>query len=404
MSIISVKMEELLHKSIILSNQVQMDYQRGLHDQVHWKSRMIGIMGARGTGKTTLLLQHLRSLPSEEKALYISMDDLYFTTHTLVETAEAFMTKGGTLLLLDEVHKYPTWSREIKNIYDTYPTLKIVFTGSSIINIYRQEADLSRRVVFYTLSGLSFREYLFFETGKNFPVYDWKTLLTDHVSIAMNLVKEIKPLVYFEEYLKRGYYPFYKEDPEVYTIKLEQVVRLVVEDELRFIEGFDYHNIRKMYQLLGLLATSVPFKPNISELSNKTGVNRNTLVQYLYYLEKAKLLATLTASGKSTAKLQKPDKIYLDNPNLHYVLGSENQNKGSLREAFFLNQLRNAHHEVELPAKGDFIVDQQYTVEVGGKNKTHKQLQGIADSYLVLDDTEIGVNNKIPLWLIGFLY
>jgi len=397
-------MDELLHKSTLLLQHVRMDYVRGLHAQVHWQSRVIGIMGARGTGKTTLLLQHLHGISSKEKALYVSMDDLYFTTHTLVETAALFMSKGGTVLLIDEIHKYPTWSKEIKNIYDTYPLLKIIFTGSSIINIYRQEADLSRRVVFYTLSGLSFREYLFFETGKQLPVYDWKALMSDHVSIALEIVKELKPLMYFEKYLQHGYYPFYKEALEVYAIKLQQVVRLVVEDELRFVDGFDYHNIRKIYQLLGLLATSVPFKPNISELSNKTGVNRNTLVQYLYYLEKAKLLATLSASGKSTAKLQKPDKIYLENPNLHFVLGSGNHDKGSMREAFFLNQLRNAQHVVDLPSKGDFIIDHLYTVEVGGKNKTSKQIQGISNAFSVVDDIEIGVNNKIPLWLIGFLY
>lgn len=398
-------MDKVFIKSRLLVNEVSTAHLRGLHSQIDWQDRLICILGARGTGKTTLLLQYLKlsHLPLNE-AVYISMDDVHFTKNTLLDFAEDFRQQGGQVLLLDEVHKYDGWSREIKNIYDTYRDLKIVFTGSSIIDIHKQEADLSRRALQYELAGLSFREYLIFKKIGHFEPLLLNDLLKNHEELATSYTQNFKPLVHFTEYLNAGYYPFFIENPKTYLIRVEQVIRFVLENELRFLDGFDLQNVRKIYQLLTILASNVPFKPNISKLSEKIGVSRNTLVQYIYYLEKAKLINTLSVQGKSTSILQKPDKIFLENPNFHQVLAPEKTDKGSLREAFFLNQLKNAGHSISLPAKGDFLVNENLTFEIGGKGKTQKQIQGLTNAYIAADDMEIGIFNKIPLWLFGMLY
>lgn len=397
------KMEQLFQKSRLRLNAVQTKYVRNRHDQIDWSDRLIGILGPRGTGKTTLLLQHLKRNESDT-AIYVSLDDVYFTNHSLVDLVETFRLQGGRKLYLDEIHKYPAWSREVKNIYDTWHDVSIVFTGSSIINIYQQEGDLSRRAVFYELPGLSFREFLAFEEIYELPKTSLTDLLKNHSNMAAEYSRQFAPVKYWEQYIQHGYYPFYKENLNTYPIRLEQVIRLVLEDELRFVEGFDLNNVRKIYQLLSILATNVPFKPNISKLSEKIGINRATLVQYIHYLEKARLINTLSAVGKSISTLQKPDKIYLDNPNLHQVLAPSKTDKGSLRESFFLNQLRNANHNVELPKQGDFIVDETYTFEVGGKSKSFTQLKGLKNAYVAADDMEIGAFYKIPLWMFGLLY
>jgi predicted AAA+ superfamily ATPase len=398
-------MEKLRLKSAFLADQINTTQVRQLYQEIDWSDRLIGVLGARGTGKTTLILQRLKLVYSADPmALYISMDDIYFANHRLVDFADTFRSMGGKILFIDEVHKYQGWAREIKNIYDTYNDLSIVFTGSSVIDIYIQEADLSRRAVFYELSGLSFREYLQFEGIYLTETLCLKDILERHSQIALKIAKDIRPLQHFENYLQHGYYPFYKENIRTYTMRLEQVIRLIVETELHFVDGFDIQNTTKVIQLLAILAENVPFKPNITKLSEKIGISRQTVVQYLHYLEKARLINTLHATGASTSTLQKPDKIFLENPNLHFVLTTGECNRGSLRESFLLNQLKNAKHDVSLPEKGDFLIDRNITLEVGGKSKGKKQLSGVDQAYIVADAIEIGIDQKIPLWLFGMLY
>jgi len=400
-------MEKLFAKSAFLVEDITTEHVRGLYGQIDWKDRLIGILGARGTGKTTLLLQRLKMDydGSYEKAIYISMDDIYFSTHTLVDFAEMFRQKGGEILFIDEVHKYLHWSREIKNIYDTYKDLQLIFTGSSIIDIHKQEADLSRRAIFYELQGLSFREYLqFVGVTEKLPTYSLNELLDNHMKIALHVTKLFRPLQYFGAYLGAGYYPFFLENTNTYLIRLEQVARLIVETELRYVDGFDVGNTSKIMSLLAILAEQVPFKPNISKLSEKIGLSRNTLLQYLHYLSKAKLISLLEMLGHSVSILQKPEKIYLENPNLHYALANGQPNIGAQRESFFLNQLRNAGYLVSLAPKSDFFVEGEYTFEIGGKGKKATQIKDMDKGFVVADDIELGAQNKIPLWLFGFLY
>ncbi len=398
-------MENLQLKSNLLVQQQKIDIVRPLSNTIDWSDRLISILGARGTGKTTLMLQHLKgNYGFGKEAIYITMDDIYFTANLLSDFAQEFRQNGGKILFIDEVHKYPGWAKEIKNIYDFYKDLKIVFTGSSIIDISRQNIDLSRRAVQYELTGLSYREFLRFKGIANLDVISLTDLLKNHLQIGHNLISQFKPLQYFNEYLKYGYYPFFTENINTYHLRLEKVVRLIIEEDLQFIAGFNPHHSRKIYQLLYILSTNVPFKPNISNLSEKTGINRNMIVEYLYYLNNAKLINSLSAAGKSISILQKPDKIFLENTNLSFALSPNNTERGSLREAFFMNQLKNASHEINLPLKGDFFIDNQFTFEIGGKNKSIKQLANIENSFVAMDDMEAGIGNKIPLWMFGLLY
>lgn len=397
-------MENLKIKSNLIVQQQTLDIIRPLAKKIDWNDRLIGILGARGTGKTTLILQQLKSKYGlSNKALYITMDDIYFTANSLANFAVEFRQSGGKILFIDEVHKYPNWAAEIKNIYDFYKDLKIVFTGSSIIDISRQNVDLSRRAVQYELTGLSYREFLNFKGIINFDVLSLTDILNNHVEIANSIIGNFKPLQYLNDYFIHGYYPFFIENTATYHIRLEKVVRLIIEQDLQFIAGFNPHHSRKIYQLLYILSTNVPFKPNITNLSEKTGINRNMIVEYLHYLDSARLINSLTAAGKSISILQKPDKIFLENTNLLFAISPQNTDKGSLREAFFMNQLKNAGYEINAPLKGDFYVDNKYTFEIGGKNKSTKQLNDIADAFYAIDDIEAGIGNKIPLWLFGLL-
>lgn len=397
-------MEALAHKSKLVIDSISLDLIRSFYDTIDWSSRLIGIVGARGTGKTTLLLQRLKKeFAFSDQAIYLTLDDIYFTNNTLVDTIEHFRQKGGKYIFLDEVHKYPNWAREIKNIYDYFKDLTIVFTGSSIIDLLKQDVDLSRRAVMYELPGLSYREFLHFSGIASLPTYTLQEILANHVQICASINSQIKPLKHFDDYLKFGYYPFYSESKSTYHLRLEQVVKMIIEVELQFIDGFDIQKSRKIYQLLYILASNVPFKPNISKLSEKIGIHRNTLVNYIHYLEKARLINSLSSHGKSISNLQKPEKIFLENPNLCYVLASEGINKGTLRETFLLNQLK-FKHQVSLPLKGDFLVDEIITIEVGGKSKNNKQIETVDNAYIAADNLEIGSYNKIPLWLFGFMY
>lgn len=394
-------MESLRIKSTFQISDLSLAIIRPIEEKIDWRDRLIGILGARGTGKTTLLLQKMkREYGLSNKAIFLSLDDIIFSSTLLVDVVSYYAARGTEAFYIDEVHKYPDWAREIKNIYDQYKKIKIVFTGSCITNIIRQNADLSRRAVQYEMPGLSFREYLEFAGIARITPLTLEEIKKDHQSIATELVRKIKPLVHFQDYLQYGYYPFFQENKDTYPIRLEQIVKMTIESDLRFMEGYDPSKSRKITQLFYILATNVPFKPNITKLSEKTGINRNTLVQYLHYLEMARLINFLSAKGPGISNLQKPDKIYLENTNLHFALSRSNADKGSIREAFFLNQLKNAGYSVSLPLKNDFLINNSDIFEIGGKNKKAVE-EGI---WIVQDDIEIGAMNKIPLWIFGMLY
>jgi len=342
-------------------------------------------------------------LPSDTSALYVSLDNIWFSEHRLIELIDSFVKRGGKYLFVDEVHKYPNWSQELKNAYDDYPELKIVFTGSSLLEILNARADLSRRAVVYQMQGLSFREYLNMKLSENFSSYSLQNILENHRDISSDILKKVKPLQYFHYYLETGYYPFSFEMKDLYYTQLEEIVALILELELPALRGVEMSHTIKLKQLLLAIAESAPFTPNIQKLSEQIGINRATLVSYLHYLQETDLTKHLYRDSSGMSKLQKPDKIFLENTNLAYVLAAHRADIGNLRESFFLNQL-SYRHKVEYPEKGDFWVDKKYTFEIGGKNKNNRQIYSIPEAYIAADDIEYGVDNKIPLWMFGFLY
>jgi len=394
----------LLEQSERLVAGVSLDFKRYLFDFIKWENRLIGIKGARGTGKTTLLLQFIKeqNLPTE-KAAYFSLDDLYFTNHSLKETVNHFYKNGGIILVLDEVHKYKNWSREIKNCYDFYPDLKIIFTGSSIIDIAKQEGDLSRRALLYELVGLSFREYLTMLHIIDLPVLSLNDLLFNNTATKKMIPNDFRPLNHFGNYLNYGYYPFGLADKTSAYQRINQLIRTIVEIDMAELRDFDIRNAKKILQLIYVIAQQVPFKPNISNLSIKTGIHRNSLNNYLHYLEQAKIISLLFPTGNSIATLQKPEKIVLNNTTLLNALAEEKSLVGTIRETFFVSQLQ-TFHKVQLSKQADFIIDGKYTFEVGGKNKGQKQIDGIENAWIVKDNIELPMLNTIPLWMIGLLY
>lgn len=397
-------MEHLLSKSAALAAETPMDFSRYLLEEINWNNRLIGIKGARGTGKTVLMLQRLRALGlPPAQAAYFSLDDLYFTQNPFSPLVEQFYKEGGKVVFLDEVHKYPGWAREVKNLYDFYPGLRIVFTGSSIIDLAREEGDLSRRVLMYELPGLSFREYLLMTGTLHTPAVSLEDLLLHSHDVAGQFPPDFRPLAHFSEYLSLGYYPFFRENREGFHRRLEQMIRVVVENDLASIKGFDPRNARKLLQLLFILSSNVPFKPNLTQLAQKADIHRNTVLNYLIYLENARLIRLLHPPGAGLALLQKPEKIYLQNTNLAFALASAPPNKGNLRETFFQNQLL-CRHEVNIPEKGDFLVGNRYTFEIGGRQKTHAQIASLPDSFTVRDDMERPAGKALPLWMFGLMY
>jgi predicted AAA+ superfamily ATPase len=396
-------MDTLFEKSYRKTDGVSLDFVRSIMDDIRWDHRLTCIRGARGVGKTTLLLQYMkRNLPRNSSALYVSLDNIRFSEYRLIELIDDFVKKGGRYLFADEVHKYPNWSQELKNAYDDYPELRIVFTGSSLLEILNARSDLSRRAVVYQMQGLSFREYLNISLHENFPVYSLRDILENHRDIAGEILKRIKPLQYFGRYLESGYYPFTFEMKDLYYSQLEEVVALILEIELPLLRGVDISYIPKLKKLLLAIAESAPFTPNVQKLSEHIGINRTTLVSYLHYLQETHLTKHLYRDSTGMSKLQKPDKIFLENTNLAYAL-TTGINTGNLRESFFFNQLE-YRYQVEYPEKGDFLVSGKYTFEIGGKGKNNRQIYSLPDAYIAADDIEYGSDNKIPLWMFGFLY
>ena len=373
----------------------------------NWNARLIAIVGGRGVGKTTLILQHIKRnyKPYDRTVLYCSMDSTYFVNHTLIDTATRFVMNGGRHLMLDEIHKYPAWSREVKEVYDLFPELRIVVSGSSLLQILNADSDLSRRCLRYSLSGLSFREYLRFYHGMEIRRYRLEDLLADPASLCSEVNAKCKPVKLFKDYLQHGYYPFYLEGAGEYYNRIEQVVDFIVSVELPLLRNVSLSNVRKMKQLLSVVAAELPFEADASKLSRHIGIGRDTVVEYLHHLADAGLLNLLYSAARHIGKLSRPDKIYLQNANLLYALSYSGVNIGTARETFVVSQLMDAGHEVEYgKTKGDFRVDGRYTFEVGGRDKTFSQVAGIEDSFVLADDLETPMGRKLPIWMMGFLY
>ncbi len=396
-------MENLLLEFQKKITRVSLNVERYLINRIDLNNRLIAIKGARGSGKTTLLLQLAKKYLPLKTTLYVSLDHIYFFENKLYDLAKHFEQYGGTHLLLDEVHKYPNWSREIKLIYDNYPDLNVIFTSSSMLEIYKAESDLSRRAVVYNLKKQKFREFLLFETKKEYQSYSLLEILENHNQIATEILSEIKPIPLFEKYLKIGAYPYYKENEETYIYKLQNTINLIIEIDINAVEDMQYDTLLKLKKLLIAVASSAPFTPNITKLSERIGVSRNMLVQSIKILERAGLVNELYKDNSGIGMLTKPEKLYLNNTNLMYALAKENISVGNVRETFFLNQFKGLY-EINLSEQADFIIDKTYTFEIGGKNKSKKQISAIKNGFIAKDNIEIGVGNIIPVWLFGFLY
>ncbi|MBR0122948.1 MAG: AAA family ATPase [Bacteroidales bacterium] len=366
------------------------------YDDIHWQNRMLALVGPRGVGKTTLFLQHIKRHHSLRDTLYVTTDHLYFTTHTLFETAETFNKNGGKYFFIDEVHKYSNWSQELKLMYDAFPDLHVYFTGSSILDIEKGEADLSRRAPKYLMQGLSFREFLAIRHQIKVPVFSLEQILNHEAKIP----EVSHPLVYFKEYLKEGYYPF-GQDPD-FEMELNQVITRTIEVDIPQYANMNIGTAKKLKKLLVILAGLVPYKPNMTSLGGQIQASRNNVEDYLTYLEKAGLLAQLKDGTGGLGELGKVEKIYLDNTNLMFALGSGQQDSGTVRETFFFNQMR-VNQKVTSSPISDFEI-QGKTFEVGGKGKSKKQLTDAKEGYVVKDDIEYGYGNVIPLWAFGLNY
>ena len=397
-------MEILQKRHFSLISQTDLGFERYLLHSLPWEQRLLGVKGARGVGKTTLFLQYIKkTYGMSPKALYVSLDNLYFSANTLSGLVDDFVNKGGEHLFIDEVHKYPNWSVELKNIYDNYPQLKLAFTGSSLLEILNARADLSRRALVFEMQGMSFREFLKFRHQIEVSPISLEGILANHTQIALDMQANFKPLALFAEYLQLGYYPFYDTNAVLYYKQLQEIITMILEIELPLLRKTEVSMLFKIKQLLYIISQSVPFKPNISALANKIQVTRKTVVDTLSYLQEAGILNMIYKDNFGVSLLQKPEKIYLENTNFSYALSNTSPNIGSIRETFFLNQIKQ-QHRVHYSEKVDFIVNEKYAFEIGGKSKGKSQLVGLKNAYIVQDQIAFGVENIIPLWLFGFLY
>lgn len=406
-----MNLQILFEEQTKLLHKISLDKKRYLYSKINWSLKSIGILGQRGLGKTTMMLQYIKeNFTQKNTALYVSLDNPYMQSVSLFEFAKFFEQHGGEVLFVDEVHKYEDWSTHIKNIYDTLE-LKVVFSGSSILQISQQNSDLSRRSIIYTLENLSFREYLELLDIYKFDSFTLENILENHIAIAQTIAEHIKPLMHFKEYLEYGAYPFILEDKEVYHQKIIQMINLILETDLPHINHIDISQIAKLKKLLYLLATNVPFIPNITDIAKATNISRPKVYDYLEYLERAKVINSIKSKEKGYNIMAKPEKLFMQNTNISYAI-TASLDTGSAREAYFVNQIKNAlssqtrllDDRIFSAKKGDFLVDNKYTFEVGGKNKDFSQIKDIQNSYLALDDIEVGYGAKIPLWLFGFLY
>lgn len=403
-------MDTLFRKSDRLLANTGMDIIRDKMDEIHWGSQLITIIGAKGVGKSTLIRQHLKQnyKLGDHRVLYCSADTVDMSTRTLVELAEEFSIRGGELLAIDEIHKYKPgtsdWSREIKEIYELFPDLKLIVSGSSLLRMREGDADLSRRAVKYTMPGLSFREALRFYHGLTFPKWTLDDILTHPYELWQSVSAKCKPVALFKEYLAKGYYPFLLEGEGDYYTKIEQVVGYIVETELPQICRVDVSNVRKLQALIAMICSETPFELNANRIAAALEIGRDTVVEYLKYLGDAKVLNLLYSDKKKIGKLSKPDKVYLENPNIMYALAPTKVEVGTLRETFAVGCLSESHNVEYGKTQGDFKVDAKYTFEIGGRSKDFSQIASVKDSYVFADDWDMPDGAKLPLWMLGFLY
>ena len=399
----SIELQPLFNNYHRKIARIDLRFKRYLYDQINWSARIISIKGARGVGKTTMLLQHiLENYEDIDKTLYASLDDLWFSTHSLIDLVDWADQHGMQRLYLDEVHKYEKWKETLKNIYDSYPDMSIVYTSSSLLIMDNATVDLSRRQTAYTLYGMSFREFLAFENILHYPAIALEDLLQNHVSHAMQIVRNVKVASYFEAYLEYGYYPFYREVGEDFASRLREIVSVVIDSDLPAVENMTFETLQKVKKLVMIISERVPFEPKMSELWAQLATNNDLGLRMLYALDKAQILALLTSKAKNYKFLYKPGKIFLGNTNLMHVL-CPLVNKGNERETLFCCQLQ-VNNDVKHPLKGDFLVNDKYLFEVGGRKKSFEQIADVPNSFLAVDDTEVGHGNRIPLWLFGFTY
>lgn len=392
-----------LEKRIL--KEISSKYKRYLYNAIDFNSQMIGIVGSRGVGKTTLLLQYIKSLKENYepyKSLYFSYDYPTNVDIKLIELAEEFVKVGGEYLVIDEIHKYDSFSLDLKAIYDFYPKLKVIFTGSCATSIYNSSADLSRRVVLYYMNGLSYREFLELKLNIDLPSFTLEEILAKNINIVDELSKKFIPLEFMNEYLTYGYYPFYFKDENQYLRQLTAVINQTIDIDLVNIGLVKQSYTNKLKKLLLVISESNPFELNITKVATNIEVSRNTLYAYLNHLDRGGLLNIIGSSKKGLTKLSKPEKLYLNNTNIFYTFATESK-IGTIRETFFVSQLKHLH-EIQISDQGDFLVDNKYTFEVGGQSKSFKQIKDIENSYLVVDTDSTENSSKIPLWLFGFLY
>jgi len=389
-------MESLIKNFKDLLSLTPLDFKRYLYSEIAWGDRMLGIVGPRGVGKTTMLLQYIKENLDVNETLYVQADDIYFANHTLLELAEEFSKNRGKYLFIDEIHKYADWSQSLKSIYDYFPQMKVVFTGSSILEILKGSADLSRRALMFRLHGLSFREYLFFFHNITVETYSLQDILehkTDNFPVR-------HPLPLFKDYLRRGYYPFGINDT-LFLHRLKQVIIQTLETDIPIYANMNVATGKKLGKLLKIISESVPFKPNFTKIAAMLEASRNNIDDYCYYMELAGLIMQLRDMGEGIGQLGKVDKIYLDNTNLIFAL-TEQQETGNIRETVFFNQMR-VKNEVFRSPKADFNIN-NITFEVGGKSKSQAQIKDLKKAYIVKDDIEYGYQNILPLWAFGLNY
>lgn len=397
-------METLKRQYNIMLDSVSTKYVRNLYNKISWDSRLIGIKGARGVGKTTMMLQRIKlAFPDTSKALYVSLDNVWFGAHNLLDLAEMATNSGITHLFVDEVHRLPGWERQIKNLYDSYPELSIIFTGSSLLVLDHSIADLSRRCLMYSLGGLSFREYLAFE-GFSFDSVDLQEILYQHNELSQHIRRNCDNIIsHFKRYLRHGYYPFYiNETEENYLTRVDNMISAVIDYDIPAVEDVEYTTLIKVKQLLSIMAAETPSPINARRTAEMMDVSTNQLMKIFSLLDRSHILRLLYYKAERNPKsMTKPQKVLLNNPSLLYALGYAD--KGKVRESFFASMLAN-EHEVAYPKFGDVIIDSRYLFEIGGARKGFTQIKDIPDSFVVADDIEFGLGNKIPLWLFGFLY
>jgi len=395
-------LSKLFEKSKKILKLQNLKYKRYFYNGIDFNDKLIGILGSRGVGKTTVIVQYLNSLKLPNyKRLYISADSIITSSLSLYDIADWFSKQGGKVLAIDEIHKYKDFERELKEIYD-FLDLQVIFSGSSALQLEHRKADLSRRAVLYRVKGLSFREFLELKLNTTFLTFTLDTILDNHTEIVDEILSKIKPFEYFKEYLEYGYFPYYFENPNTYTLRLEESINTVIEADLPILFNIEPQNIQKLKQLVSLVCQSKPYELNITNLSKKIGINRNTLYQYIHYLNMGNIFYSLKAKSRGDNIFNKPHKLYLNNPNFTFTYCQTND-IGTIREQFFINML-SVDHKLSYPKAGDFLVDDRFIFEIGGKDKGFKQIKDIDNSFIVADGVEVGFGNKIPLWLFGFLY